>query len=259
MQFTIRDEQTASKFSFLLQNLKIFAETINFVFQPGYLYIQSMDKAHVMLFEINLEKSSFDEYDVAENVTIGLNTNILSKLLSIREKGHSIHFSKSKSDTIDISFHSDDKNIYNKDFTIPLVDIDYEQMQIPKSEDTAEFALPSLKFHNIIQQLKLFGENGSIYCDEQVIKLGSNSLDSGNMEVNIDINDISEYSIDEGAKVELSFTLLYLSNISLFNKLSKEIHIYLIENNPIRITYYFNDDNNTMNSISLYLAPSLDN
>ena len=260
MEFTISDQTKATQFSFLFQNIRVFTDTINFVCENDKLFIQSMDSANVLLFEVKIQKDWFNEYKVETNVNIGINTAILSKLLSVREKGHTLRFILESSDKLDISFTSEDKNVYNKDFTIPLVDLESELLGIEEKDTSAQFSMPSANFQNIVQQLRMFGDSLSIKCDENAIKLGSQSQDSGEMEVNIDINDLHEFEIIPDLELKLNFTLHYLANISQFSKVSKDVELRFIENFPLQIVYYLDGtDHQLENSISFYLAPQFDN
>jgi hypothetical protein len=75
------------------------------------------------------------------------------------------------------------------------------------------------------------------------------------MFVEIDIEDLTAFSINEGETVKLSFSLQYLHNICLYNKLSKEIELKFSDNIPIKITYnIFGDENAKM---TFYLAPKI--
>lgn len=262
MEFTISDQAKASQFAFLFQNIRVFTETINFVCESDHMFVQSMDSANVMLFEVKIQKDWFDEYKVESNINIGINTAILSKLLSVREKGHTLQFmhSSSDSDKLDISFTSEDKNVYNKDFTIPLVELESSLLGIEEQDSNAQFSMPSANFQNIINQLRMFGDCLSIKCDENAIKLGSQSQDIGEMEVNIDINDLHEFEIVPDLELNLNFTLHYLANISQFSKVSKDVELRFIENFPMQIVYYLDENEHQLeNSISFFLAPQIDN
>ena len=56
MEFTISDQTKATQFSFLFQNIRVFTDTINFVCENDKLFIQSMDSANVLLFEVKIQK-----------------------------------------------------------------------------------------------------------------------------------------------------------------------------------------------------------
>jgi len=261
MHFTIKNDANAATFSFLFQNLKIFTDNLSVSFSKEKLYFQSMDTANITIFELNLVNDWFDEYEFDQHVSIGINTNILAKILSTREKGHSIKFeyNQETQDTLSIYFDSDNKSILKREFEIPLVDIDQELMSIPEQDSNADIRLSSSNFSAIISQLKLFGDYATIKCNEEIIEFTSNSTESGKMKVNIDINDLHEYSIVENMELNMSYTLNYLNNISTFSKLCKEVFIHITEDFPIKIVYYLDDKEDDDKSLRFYLAPMFDN
>jgi len=143
---------------------------------------------------------------------------------------------------------------YDKHFQIPLVDMEAETMEIPGIEYEVEFSLASVHFANIVTQLKMFGDSMEIQCSEEKIILNSNSTELGKMSVEINVNDLTEFSINEGCEVNQSFSLLYLNNICMFHKLSKEMNIKLSTNYPIYIFYDLGEEA----QMTFYLAPKME-
>jgi hypothetical protein len=80
------------------------------------------------------------------------------------------------------------------------------------------------------------------------------SQESGKMLVEINIDDLTAYSINEGESMKLSFSLNVLHNICMYNKIAKDVEIRLTENFPMKITYLLGDDNCKM---VFYLAPKI--
>lgn len=258
MEIIINDTQKATAFSVLFQNIKVFSEVINITFTTQHMFIQSMDAANVTVFEVKIDKDWFNEYTINSDITVGINTNIMAKILSAREKEQSITMIITPgSDDIDIKFGDNDKS-FDKEFVMPQVDIDSEQLSIPESESTAIFSMPSQTFHSLIQQLRLFGESTTIKCDETEISMSANSTESGKMTVVIEQEKLTEYAIDEGATLEMCFTLNYLGNIAVFNRVASTVELNLIKDFPMKIVFYL-DDNCVMNrSVAFYLAPQID-
>jgi proliferating cell nuclear antigen len=127
-------------------------------------------------------------------------------------------------------------------------------MTIPPIEYVAEFTVPSGVFSGLINQLKMFGDSMDITCSEEKIVLFSNSPDSGKMSVEMDIDDLTSFSINEGEELNLSFSLNFLHNICSFNKLAKEMEIKLANDYPLAIVYDLNGEG----FMKFYLAPKID-
>ena len=255
MKIHITNLLKSDVFSAVFQNMKAFADNVNIMLDEERMFIQAMDAGHVSVVELNIPAGWFDKYEV-DSMTIGINSVILSKILSTRDKMQHIELECGDgSDRMTIRFASDDKSIFDKTFEVPLVDLDSEVMTIPEVEYQAEFSLPSIKFASLITQLKMFGETMEIDCSEESITLFSDSQDCGKMSAQISIEDLNSFAIDEGEQLKMSFSLTHLHSIAQFNKLSKEVELKLKHGFPIQVVYNLGGDDTTLR---FYLAPKIE-
>jgi proliferating cell nuclear antigen len=259
MEIQINQPTNAEIFSGLFQYIKLFTNDINIHFETERLFIQALDASRVSIFEVYLPKGWFDVYNISDEngAVIGINTNNLYKVLHAREKNQSLtmRMDDSSDDKIMLDMTSDNPTIFDKHFQLPLIDIDTEMMHIPSMEYKADFSLPSNTFATLIDQLKMFGETLRIECSEDKIQLFSESLDSGKMSVDIPIDDLVSFAIEEDEQLDISFALTYLHNICLYSKLAKTVDISMTTDYPIRIQYLLDDSNA---KIVYYLAPKID-
>jgi len=221
------------------------------------MYVQSMDNTRISIFEIAIPKSWFDQYEIAgPAVTIGISSTLLFRILNVRDKVQAtkLEYSPDQSDKLYVHLDSDVKSIFDKHFEIPLMDLEYEVMSVPEFDYAAELSIPSPYFASIINQLKLFGDTLDVRCSEENIMLTSTSSESGKMSVEIGIDDLVEFAIEEAAELALSFSLTYLHNICMYNKLATNINIKISNNFPMCIHY----DVGEGASITFYLAPKID-
>jgi proliferating cell nuclear antigen PCNA len=258
MNIIINNPQKAECFASIFQHIKVFTEHINIMFDSEKMYIQSMDNSRVSIFEINLPSDWFDVYTQTndESCVIGVNASILFRILNARDKTQQINLIYDKSrDRLEIHFTGENKSEFDKHFEIGLIDIESEIMNIPPIDYQAEFTLESSNFANIINQLKMFGDTIEVKCSEEKIILGSSSSDQGKMYVEIDIDDLSSFIINEGESVNLSFSLMYLHNICLYNKIAKEVDVKLSEDYPMQILYKLPGHDDA--TIKFFLAPKI--
>jgi proliferating cell nuclear antigen len=263
MNISIQQIQKAECFAGLFQHVKAFTEHINIMFEKDRMYIQTMDSARVSIIEMILPAGWFDVYEHKNptTITIGVNSTILFKILNSREKTQNIQieYKEDGGDKLFIYFTSENTLEFDKRFEIPLIDIECELMGIPEIEHQAEFTVSSQHFSAIVNQLQMFGDCVNIECSEDKIMLSSNSQDQGKMLVEIKIEDLTSFIIDENGSMNLTFSLNYLHNICLYNKLAKEIEVKLTPNYPLQIIY----DLGTIvggekAEIKFYLAPKID-
>ncbi len=268
MNVILRDPAKADKFAAMFQHMKAFSDHINIMFESSRFYIQCMDSAHVSIMELVLPADWFDVYEQThdENVVIGLSSAMLYKILNSRDKSQqmSIVLDSPSADSLGIHFtqivanagvaNTSSKTEFDKRFEIPLMTIDAELMDIPNLECQAELELGSAHFASVVSQLRMFADTMSIECSEEKIVMASQSNDQGKMFVEINIDDVSEFAIDEGSQLNLSFALPYIHNMCLYNKLSENVRLMFSENFPMKVIYTLGREDAFM---AFYLAPKI--
>lgn len=257
MNILINDPVKSEIFAGIFQNLRIFTDNISIHFEKTQVYIQTMDHSRVSVIELKIPANWFNEYvhTHPSDIVIGINSSIMYKILNARDRSQSIQivYESNLADSLSIHYMGGEKIIFNKSFTVPLLDMECDMMAIPAIEYEAEFVIPSNTFTSLIHQLKTFGDSLDIQCNESKIVLCSNSVDSGKMNVDINIDDLSSYSIVEGEELGMSFSLTYLNNICAFNKLSKDMEIRICNNYPMCIVFNLLDEA----SLTVFLAPKI--
>lgn len=256
MDILINNIQKAELFASLFQHIKLFSECVNISFTGEGMYMQCMDHSHVSIMELRLPANWFDRFECSVPATIGLSSVILYRILGSREKNQQVHlvYSGDDSDRLLIHLTSDNKKEFDKHFEMPLIDVDQDQMEIPEIEYQSEITISSSQFASIINQLKMFGDNMEFHCSEEKIMLASTSMDQGKMFVEIEIDDVSAFAIDEGEELKLSFSLAYLHNMCLYNKLAKEVELKFSENYPMKLVYPLDENGGSM---TFFLAPKV--
>ncbi len=285
MELIIEDTHKCDIFVGLFQHIKFMTEHINIVFQKEQFYVQCMDNSHVAIMELTLPKTWFDTYDnqSLDSIMVGVNVGIFYRILSAREKSQKIHLVYSLDKNDSLAFHltsENSKTVFDKHFEMPLIDIDAEFMSIPNMEYQAEMTLAATQFHGIVHQLKMFGDTMDISCSENSIVLASQSNNQGKMSVEIKIEDLTEFSIEEDKTLELSFSLGYLHNILQYHKLVSDVSLGFSDSTPMCLRYHLGGvsvamatdeaDNNSpedpaqaeveaecVPSLKFYLAPKL--
>lgn len=257
MDVKINNLLKADTFTSLFQHIKLFTEHVNITFTDDKMYLQTMDSSRVSIVEINLPKLWFDEYEMKDcSVTMGIQANVLFKVLNSRDKDQIIHLEYEKdSDKLYIHFTSENKQSFDKHFEINLIDLDVELLEIPAFDSNTDISVPSSYFAGIITQLQIFGDTIEFQCSEEKVQLISHSVESGKMKVDIKVDELTEYSISESEEVmKISFSLSRIHNICSYHKLSREVDIILTHDYPMKIIYKLDEEEACM---TFYLAPKI--
>jgi proliferating cell nuclear antigen PCNA len=243
MRLNIQDNNKNNIFSTILKQLKSFTSDITINCYKNNLYIQFLDNNHICLCEVSLSKKWFDIYNVNEEEILGLNTEILQKIIKC----------KNENDNILIEYHNNDDNLHimfnnididnsiTKSFEVPLIELNSELINPSNNnENQADIKFESSSFFNLINELSMFSNRLDIDINEDEINMTSNG-DSGKYTINVDIDKVEEFSIDEGAIITQSFNIRYFTLISTLSKICEYVNISVGEDSPMIIL--FNLDN----------------
>ena len=262
MLLTIKNIYKKNLFVSLFNLLKNFTSLINLMFFEDHIYIQGMDKSHVCLYDIKLQKDWFDSYslDTQNDMKVAaFSVTIFSKIISTVESDKilKIYFEGEKDcvfiDIVDEEVEGSNKNT-KVSYKLPLAEYEEDTLNIPEdTEYDAEFTMNSSKITSIANQMMSFAETINIICDETRIKFSVNS-NLAEMDVIIDSEDLNEYSVIEGEEVNLFYSLNYLSKMCLTNKLTENVELGIGKDAPMRIKY----DLEGNSRIYFYLAPKIE-
>ena len=257
MQLTLQDKTKISILEAIFQLLKNASSLVQFEIFPEYLRIEGMDKSHVCLFKIQLASSWFAQYNVDKKQSLSLDTTVLYTILAhVNSDTLLIKYDDENEDILNIDLLCNEidkaKGSFDRFFSIPLIDSDFEVISIPEMEYDAEFKLECKKLQDLTSQLILFGSTLNIICNENGIDLKTIG-DNGTMKVNLPIDDLSEFSISEGEELEISYSLNYIHKMCLTTKLCKEVQVSISENLPICIKYDLEENS----SVLFYVAPKI--
>ena len=73
------------------------------------------------------------------------------------------------------------------------------------------------------------------------------------MAVNVRMDDLTEFAIEEECNLDLTFGLQYLQNICNYGKITKQVQIKLHGDYPLRIDYPLDNDG----FVKYFLAPKM--
>lgn len=258
MKLTIFEPIKKNMLVAIFQLIKNCTSIVSLIIHEDHVHIQGMDKSHVCLFNVNIVKEWFKEYefDDSEPNNFCIDTHIFHTIISVAGDSHCINiYNGDDIDSINIELltqNNSSSGDFNKYFKIPLIDSDYELMDVPSLEHDAEFSLSSRKMTEIVSQMSIFGSDLNIKCTEETIDLITNGI-TGEMKVNISIDDLNEYSINEGETIDLKYSLTYLAKMCLTNKLSPEISFGISAGAPMRIKY----DLGYNSAMEFFIAPKI--
>lgn len=257
MELNITDKHKKTLFTYLFQTLKHCTTTVHVHFNINHVHIQGLDASHICMFNVHIQPEWFDTYTVLKPTHISFDTNTFHTIISSRQDSNNIYIRYDESNDsdylhIDLISPVDTIREFNKYFKLPLSDYEYEYMNTPTIEYDAEFSINSKSICEIMLQMMIFGSDINIKCSEENIHLITHGI-TGDMLVNIPIDDLSAYSVVEGDIIDLKYSLSSIHKMCLTNKLSSEIMFYVSNDSPMKIEY----DLGNNSSLVFYVAPKI--
>ena len=253
MKLVIIDDDDKNSFTQIFKRLNVFTELLNIRFEEERLYFQGMDQSHVSLFELVLKKEWFDEYNVSKPIILGINISILSKIFVMRSKEHNIVLEMDDEEGDKLYIGLESEKVLSKKFKIPIIDLDESLMEIPDVEYSVDFVGYSKKIEEIVKEMSVFGNSIFMSFTEDSMELSSEG-DDGSMVVDIKLEDLEEYSIEENGTFKIEYPLKYLLWIMDYSVISDSVSIHVSDKIPMKVVYSLGEEN----YIKFWLAPKYD-
>jgi proliferating cell nuclear antigen len=255
MRITLESKEKQEIFVGICQLLKNWGSILTLNFELERVYIQAMDKSHVCLAEICLQKDWFNTYECFTNKTVCVDIIQFATLIHFGLKQEIIELTINDSiERLCVNYinSKDKKNVFDHYYELILIDEKEDELTIPNVDYDVEFIMESKNWSDILGELATFGPDLNIICTEDKMEFIANS-DSTNVKINILVKDIDEYSIIEDSIINVSYSMNHIYKMCCSTKLSNTIEIGVSKEFPLCIKY--NLGNNS--EIKLYIAPKI--
>ena len=246
MSFVVHPSKQNS-FKILLENICDINNQINITLYKNHFYIQGMDPSHVCLFELKLADTWFESYDVSKDITLGLDLNVVNKIISCCGKSQSIQFqTQTDKDKISINLINSAYRDVDKYFETNIYDFEAELLQITDIDSDIDISINSHLLSSLVEQVSVFGDSIRFECNDDGITIISkeNKLNT-EMKCSIAIDKISSYSTSDEEVIN-EYSILYFSKLCKYAKLMNNdanVNIQIAADVPIIMKYNLSDDN----------------
>lgn len=249
----ILNHKKATQLTTVLQLLKAASETVSFVMQSKFVYIQVVDKSHVCLGECKLYYDWFlnGKELVAQKSKSGtfvlsapLFHTIINSVNNVEQK-LILEFTPSKDTfTVDIIYNITNKENINKHYILNLsAGIEHELLDVVEMEYAVEFMIGVKTLQDILSQMAIFGTGITMVCTEDGVRVSSSTDNQiGTVEVNISCNDFEEFAIDEGGHIKNEFNCTHLTKYCITAKLVPTVKLFIGNGMPMKICYMLDEE-----------------
>ncbi len=244
----------------IMYGIKDLVKDINLDVSSKGIVLKTMDTSHVSLVHLFLKREFFQSFECKNELTIGLNMLIVTRMLKCGEVGDTLTLiTKDGTDELKFIFESVD-NLKCSDFKMKLIDIDQDDFNVPISDYSAEVRMCSTKLTKICRDLCIVGDSIMIRVEGTQATFSING-ETGNGLVVINQDKEFEASDTDGVRITtdgkpvvLTFALKYLNLFCKSSKLDKNVHISLKNGNPLRIEFKLGK----VGFMRFYLAPRIE-
>lgn len=246
MKLQINDLNKAFEWIELFKFIKQLNQYVTFMCKKDQLYIQLMDDSHICLIDITIPSTWFTLYE-SDNQTFSLMTGILVKIFGMYTADTIIELDAGD-EKLEINFKNKKEHKY---FQLNMIDIEKDVLSPAMPDTKIDFIMKTKMLDKYMNELAIFGDELIICCKDDKIYLKAKG-DEGSIAIEVEGDNLEEFSVVEGYEVETRYCLKYLQYISKLH-IYPNVHLFLDDSSPLVITF-----DNSIISIKYYLAPKCD-
>lgn len=248
----------ASLLKKIVDSIKDSVKLCNFNCTEHGLTVQAVDDSRVLLVSLLVGQSAFSEYRCDRDITLGIDLELFSKVLRCGNNEDFLTIlAEDKPDSV-MTIFEDKKKDRVSEYSLKLMDIDSEFLNIDDMEYDSVITMSSADFAKDVKDLKSMSESLNVVVTKDSIKFGSDGENGSGSIILKPSSDLDhpEQSITVNLEnpVDLTFGLKYLNDIIKATSLSSTITIKLADKTPALFEYKLDAGG----YLRFYLAPKFD-
>ena len=208
------------------------------------LSIHALDKSHITFISLEFKRTLFDTYEFRESENVIIDTQQLNNILK-----------RCRNDDI-LTMYTDESNLIlnfkgeaEKEFSIRLIDSEYETPVPPRLEYPVSINVPSSLINESLGDAKVYAENVKFQVDQDYLHIRTDDGTFG------DVHSKYIHGENVNTAVQSKFSIEMLMNIFKAAKLSKTCELGLGEDMPLTVKFILPADDGL---VEFLLAPRLE-
>lgn len=215
-----------------------------------------MDGSHVALVSLNLSMEGFERYRADTNMVLGVNVNLLAKVMKLADPSDSITLSADDNATHLKLVFENPKTERTTEFTMNLIQLDNEHLAIPETEYSSVVSINSSEFTKICKELYSLNETLTIHTSPEFVQFSVESeVGSGSIKIGASDSGPKEEhtTLEVTDSVTQQFAIRYLNMFNKAAPLSTFTRLCLHEDQPLVVEYKIE----SLGVLKYYLAPKI--
>lgn len=207
----------------------------------------AMDPANVAMVVFRLLSSSFVEYVVKEETSIGINLNDFKQVLR-RIKSNDTLSLEVSDNKLKVTLQGNS----TRTFFLPLIELDEKEQKVPDLKFKTTIRCPSGMINDAIEDVEIVAESVSFQVEDKKFIVAA-SGDSKKASVEIKGDESVSIKTDEKAKSK--YSIEYLKKMMQASKISSYVEVSFNKDYPLKLEYKEVDKIQMM----FILAPRIEN
>lgn len=238
----ICDERKLKTFVSVMLLLKHSSEVLYVRMEEDRWYMQGIDAAHACVYECCLESGWFEVYDVKFPTKLAVKSDIFIPCIVQCSKNEEYTFTLQHTiDSDEIIIKSTKTSITTKgpndQFTIPLCEVDYEELTIPPDLNyDVIFELETKMLHNKLNGLSNYGDDLSLICNDNIHFKAFNNT-QGSMTSTFTLNDVLSYESSDDPILDMFYSLKIINKLCISSNVAPIIKISASNGQPLKLEY----------------------
>ncbi len=238
----------------LTDSVNVISELVNEVrlkIDKDKLEIIAMDPANVAMIVFKLLSSSFAEYKVEKDFSIGISLDSLKAVLRRVKASDVLNLELDEErNRFKIQLKSDSTRTFN----LALLDLEEKEEKIPELKFPVKIETSTMVFDEAVQDMDVVAESVALIADkDRFVVEGEGTTSDARAEILRD--EQTNIKTNSKESVKAKYSIEYLKKIIKASKLANNVSIQFDKDYPLKIDYLVKDKL----SLSVILAPRVSN
>jgi len=236
--------------------VNVLSEIINetdITISPKEFYIEAMDYSRISLLRIKIPKTGFFEYKCPKKITIGINLEMLDKILARSSKTDELNLSLDDTELV-VKMRRDDQARV-RTFKLKTLDLGREPIDLTTVESIEylnTITMSAQILNEAIKDAEIYSEVLDIQTNEKGIKCQSVGQ-MGEMIYDLDKELLIDYESSEIS--QSSYSTTFLKNILKLSVIAPNVKLKMKTDHPLKIEF---DIESMGGECLIFLAPRVE-
>lgn len=243
---------TLAEPKYFKDSVSIISELVNearFKITPNAVELIAMDPANVAMVVFKLLSSAFAEYELKEEVILGINLINLKQILR-RAKPTDVMTIELENGKLNIQL----KGNSTRKFSLPIIESEEKDQKVPELVFPVQIKTTSTILNEAVEDVDVVADSVAFIAEPGVFVINAEG-DLSKAKIEIRPNEETKMTSDTDETLKSRYSIEYLKKMINGSKLSENVTISFNKDYPLKLDYKVIDKL----SLSFILAPRVEN